>query len=96
MNGAFDPITNLASLKIDGASTAIVGGEEKVVEPRVSVTNVILTQQLFERLKSARYIQIKALLNTPAGVVSPKIYTDYQLNFDAKGRLKLTIDPFSK
>jgi hypothetical protein len=96
MNDAFDPITNLASLKIDGASTAIVGGEEKVVLPRVSVINVILTQELFERLKSARYIQIKALLNTPAGVVSPKIYTDYQLNFDVKGRLKLTIDPFSK
>jgi hypothetical protein len=96
MNGAFDPITNLASLKIDGATTAIVGGEEKVVESRVSVFNVTLTQQLFERLKSARYIQLKALLNTPTGVVSPKIYTDYQLGFDTKGRLKLTIDPFGK
>jgi len=66
------------------------------VEPRVSVSKVTLTQQLFERLKSARYIQIKALLNTPVGVVSPKIYTDYQLNFIAKGRLKLILDPLSK
>jgi hypothetical protein len=96
MNGAFDPITNLASLKIEGASTAFVDGEEKVISPRVSVFNVTLTQQLFERLKSSRYIQVKALLNTPAGVVSPKIYTDYKLDFDTKGRLKLTIDPFSK
>ncbi len=96
MNGAFDPIANLASLKIDGATTSIIGGEEKVVEPRVSVSKVTLTQQLFERLKSARYIQIKALLNTPVGVVSPKIYTDYQLNFIAKGRLKLILDPLSK
>lgn len=96
MNGAFDPITNLASLKIDGASTTIINGEEKVISPKVSVFNVTLTQQLFERLKSARYIQVKALLNTPAGVVSPKIYTDYKLDFDTKGRLKLTIDPFSK
>jgi hypothetical protein len=96
MNGAFDPIANLASLKIDGATTSIVGGEEKVVEPRVSVSKATLTQQLFERLKSARYIQIKALLNTPVGVVSPKIYTDYQLNFIAKGRLKLILDPLSK
>jgi hypothetical protein len=62
----------------------------------VSVFKVTLTQLLFERLKSARYIQIKALLNTPVGVVSPKIYTDYQLSFDTKGRLKLTIDPLSK
>ncbi len=96
MNGAFDPIANLASLKIEGATTAIVGGEEKVVAPRTSVFNVVLTQQLFERLKSSKYIQVKALLNTPAGVVSPKIYTDYQLGFDTKGRLKLTIDPLSK
>jgi hypothetical protein len=96
MNGAYDPITNLASLKIDGASTAIVDGEEKVISPRVSFFNVTITQQLFDRLKSARYIQVKALLNTPAGVVSPKIYTDYKLDFDTKGRLKLTIDPFSK
>ena len=96
MNGAFDPITNLATLKIEGASTTIINGEEKVVEPRISVFDVTLTQQLFERLKSAKYIQLKALLNTPAGVVSPKIYTDYKLDFDAKGRLKLTIDPFSK
>jgi hypothetical protein len=96
MNGAFDPITNLASLKIDGASTAIIDGEEKVVTPRISIFSVTLTQQLFERLKSARYIQLKALLNTPTGVVSPKIYTDYQLGFDTKGRLKLTIDPFGK
>jgi hypothetical protein len=96
MNGAFDPITNLASLKIDGASTVIIDGEEKVVTPRTSVFSVTLTQKLFERLKSARYIQLKALLNTPTGVVSPKIYTDYQLGFDTKGRLKLTIDPFGK
>ena len=96
MNGAFDPITNLASLKIDGASTMIINGEEKVVTPRTSVFNVTLTQELFERLKSSKYIQLKALLNTPAGVVSPKIYTDYKLDFDAKGRLKLSIDPFSK
>jgi hypothetical protein len=96
MNDAFDPITNLASLKIDGASTAIIDGEEKVISPRVSVFNVTITKQLFERLKSSKYIQIKALLNTPAGVVSPKIYTDYTLGFDTKGRLKLTIDPFSK
>ena len=96
MNDAFDPITNLASLKIDGASTAIIDGEEKVISPRVSIFNVTITKQLFERLKSSKYIQIKALLNTPAGVVSPKIYTDYTLGFDTKGRLKLTIDPFSK
>ncbi len=93
MNGLSDSIATLANISMDGASTSIIGGEEKVTIPRNSSFDITLTQGLFERLKAAKKIQIRAKLNTPVGVVSPKIYTDYKLGFDVKGRIKVQVKP---
>lgn len=92
-NSMKDSIAQVAAFQIAGAQTSIVGGQEKVVNPRYSTFNIDISQALFERLKSAKFLEVTAKMNTPVGVVSPRIYTDYTLGFDVKGRIKIMAKP---
>ena len=91
LNGATDSVAKLAAIRMIGATTAIVNGEEKVVSPATSTFEVALSQTLFEKLKIVKNLGIKAKINTTAA--TPKIYTDYKLGFDVKARVKVTATP---
>lgn len=91
LNGATDSVARLAEIRMIGATTGIVNGEEKVIAPATSTFEVALSQALFEKLKVVKNLGIKAKLNTTAA--TPKIYTDYKLGFDVKARVKVTAAP---
>lgn len=66
-------------------------GQDKVTNPVNSSFTITVTPELFENLKKSKKLEVRAVLNTPAGA-SPKIFTDYKLGFSTKARLKVTID----
>jgi hypothetical protein len=87
-----DSLITLTKLNIPGAVTQIIDGEERVVSPAISTSILGITQEIFNKLKNGKYLRIKATLDTPFGVDSPKIYTDYGIGFDVKVRMKVNVD----
>lgn len=82
-------VDQVAIIAITEAS--IPSGQEKVQVPVRSNFNITITPTLFENLKRSTKLEVRAVLNTPAGA-SPKIFTDYKLGFSTKARLKVTVD----
>ncbi len=92
LDGQADSLIKLATISIPGAATQIVNGEERVVTPTVSTSILGVTQEIFNKIKEGKFLRIKATLDTPFGVDSPKIYTDYTIGFDVKVRMKVNVD----
>lgn len=80
-------LDELATIVINEA--LIPPGQEKVQEPTKSSFAITITPDLFEKLKQARKLEVRAVLNTAAGA-SPRIFTEYKLGFATKARLKVT------
>lgn len=82
-------VDEVAVININQAT--IPPGQDKVQTPVQSTFAITVTPELFENLKKATKLEVRAVLNTPLGA-SPKIFTDYKLGFSSKARLKVTID----
>lgn len=86
-------VDEVAVISITEATIPV--GQDKVQNPVISNFNITVTPDLFENLKKSTKLEVRAVLNTPAGA-SPRIFTDYKLGFSTKARLKVTVDTSKK
>ncbi len=83
-------LTDLASIDLVAAQIDNTAG--RVMSPvTVPAIQISMSQDKFNKLREATKMKVRATLDTPPGLVAPKIFTDYTIGFNVIGRIKANV-----